>query len=383
MEVDRALWMMYKTQYSMDAEAIAPTSSVSMLDMNRVRPWLGGLRRALPLGEVGVILPLAVSVAFFYALNPAFLSGQDLRAILGAVSFVGIIGVGQTLLLVGGEFDLSVGSVAGFSAIVSAWLMTKGQLPVAPALLAGVLSGGLLGLVNGLIVVRIGIPAFITTLGMLYIAQGLNYLIDDGYPIYPLPPVISQLGQPIPVLGVGLSLALFVILAVAGEVFLRRTTYGRNLYAIGGNQEVARLVGINVARYKLACFVLVGMLAAVAGILVMADVESGTPTVGQDWALVVIAGVVIGGVSLFGGVGSVVGGALGMVLLQVVQSGLVVIGVSPHWQVVSVGGIMIVAVGLDLVRRRLTGRRLFAARVIPERQTRTRAQPTDLGGESK
>lgn len=367
----------------MEATSITRSASVSMQGMNGVRPWIGRAMRALPLGELSVVSPLAVAVALFYVLNPAFLSGQDVRAILGAVSFVGIIGVGQTLLLVGGEFDLSVGSVAGLSAIVSAWLMTTGHLAVAPALFAGVLSGGLLGLVNGLIVVRVGIPAFITTLGMLYIAQGLNYLIDDGYPIYPLPAVISQLGQPIPVLGVGLSLALFVGLAVAGELFLRRTTFGRNLYAIGGNKEVARLVGIDVARYKIACFVLVGMLSAVAGILVMATVESGTPTVGEDWALVVIAGVVIGGVSLFGGVGTVVGGALGMVLLQVVQSGLVVIGVSPHWQVVSVGGIMIIAVGLDIVRRRLTGRRLFAGWVFPRRRSRTSAQATDLGGESK
>jgi ribose transport system permease protein len=313
-----------------------------------------GATRVFASSEAGIVIAVLALVGIFYLINPAFLNDSNIRAMLGAMSFVGIIGVGQTLLLVAGEFDLSVGSVAGLSAIVAGTAMTKGHLPVAVGLIGGLLLGGLLGLVNGTIVVRIGIPAFVTTLGMLYAAQGITYLVTDGYPVYPLPKVIGEIGQFDGFFGFGWSVLILVILVAVGDFFLRRTTYGRNLYATGGNKEVARLVGINTDLYKIACFVLTGALSAVAGMLVMSYIGSGTPTIGGDWTLIVIAGVVIGGVSLFGGVGTVVAGAIGMLLLQVVQSGLVVSDVSPHWQVVAVGVIMVLAVGVDLVRRRLS-----------------------------
>ena len=133
---------------------------------------------------------------------------------------------------------------------------------------------------------------------------------------------------------------------------LRRTVLGRNMYATGGNPEVARLVGINTDLYKIGAFVLIGMLAAIAGMFVMADLASGTTSIGSGWELTVIAGVVVGGVSLFGGAGTLAGGIVGVLLLQVVTSGLVVIGVSSNWQQIAVGVIMVLAVGLDIVRRR-------------------------------
>jgi ribose transport system permease protein len=313
-----------------------------------------GALRVFASSEAGIVIAVLALVAIFYLINPAFLNSSNIRAMLGAMSFVGIIGVGQTLLLVAGEFDLSVGSVAGLCAVFAGTVMTKGHLPVAVGLTGGLVLGGLLGLVNGTVVVKIGIPAFVTTLGMLYAAQGVTYLITDGYPVYPLPKVIGDIGQFDGFFGFGWSSLILIVLVLVGDLFLRRTTFGRNLYATGGNKEVARLVGINTDVYKISCFVLTGALSALAGMLVMAYVGSGTPTIGGDWTLIVIAGVVIGGVSLFGGVGTVVAGAIGMLLLQVVQSGLVVSDVSPHWQVVAVGVIMVLAVGVDLVRRRLS-----------------------------
>jgi ribose transport system permease protein len=312
------------------------------------------VRRALAISEAGVIVSLVALVVVFYLLEPAFLSGTNIRSMLSAISFVGIIAVGQTLLLVAGEFDLSVGSVAGLSAIVSAWLMTKGGLPVPLGLLGGVATGALVGLINGVLVVGIGIPAFIATLGTLYAAQGFKYVITNGYPIYPLPGVIGRIGSADVLFGLGWSFVILVVLAIVGDLVLRRTTVGRNLYATGGNEEVARLVGIGTARYKVICFMVVGMLSAVAGMLVLADGASGTPGIGEGWELTVIAGVVIGGVSLFGGVGTVAAGIIGMLLLQVVQSGLVVVGVNPNWQTVAVGLIMVLAVGVDIARRRVS-----------------------------
>ncbi len=310
------------------------------------------LTRLVAVGEVGVLLALVVIVAFFFVLEPAFLSERNIRAILRVVSFVGIIAIGQTLLLVCGEFDLSVGAVAGLSAVVSAKLMTALALPVPIALLGGVAVGGLVGLVNGLAVVRLRIPAFIQTLGMPFIGQGLIQVVTNGYPVYPLPKVIGEIGMAGFVFGLGWSFVFFVVAAVSADFVLRRTVLGRNMYATGGNPEVARLVGIDTARMKIGAFVTVGMLAAVAGMFVMADLSSGTTSIGSGWELTVIAGVVVGGVSLFGGAGTMAGGLIGILLLQVVTSGLVVIGVNANWQQIAVGLIMVIAVGLDVLRRR-------------------------------
>lgn len=307
--------------------------------------------RLLTGGEVGVIAALALLTAFFYALEPAFMSPRNIRAILNVVSFVGIIAIGQTILLVAGEFDLSVGSVAGLSAVVAAKLMTALALPVPIALLGGLGTGIFLGLVNGLIVVKLGIPAFIQTLGVLFVGQGLIQVVTNGYPVYPLPASITAIGRANLGFGLGLSFAFFIVAVFVADFILRKTVVGRNMYATGGNKEVARLVGINTARYKIAAFATVGGLAAVAGMFVMADMSTATTTIGSGWELVVIAGVVVGGVSLFGGAGSVIGGVIGILLLKVVQSGLVIIGISSNWQQIAVGVIMVLAVGLDILRR--------------------------------
>ncbi|MDQ0473980.1 ABC transporter permease [Labrys wisconsinensis] len=310
------------------------------------------LARLVAVGEVGVLLALVAVVAFFFLLEPAFLSERNIRAILRVVSFIGIIAIGQTILLVNGEFDLSVGAVAGLSAVCSAKLMTALALPVPLAIVGGLAVGGLVGLVNGLVVVRLRIPAFIQTLGMLFIGQGLIQVVTNGYPVYPLPPVIGAIGYADIVFGLGWSFVFFIVAAVVADVVLRRTVLGRNMYATGGNPEVARLVGIDTARYKIGAFVAIGMLAATAGMFVMADLASGTTSIGSGWELNVIAGVVVGGVSLFGGAGTMAGGLIGVLLLQVVTSGLVVIGVNANWQQIAVGVIMVLAVGLDILRRR-------------------------------
>jgi ribose transport system permease protein len=306
----------------------------------------------IAVGELGVIAALLLLTAFFYALEPAFLSARNIRAILQVVSFVGIIAIGQTLLLINGEFDLSVGSIAGLSAVCAAKLMTAAALPVPVALLGGLAVGAGAGLVNGLVVVKLRIPAFIQTLGMLFIGQGLIQVVTNGAPGYPLPPVVSQIGQMHLVFGLGWSFVFFVAAALVADFVLRRTVLGRNMYATGGNPEVARLVGIDTDRYKIGAFVTIGALAAIAGMFVMADLASGTTSIGSGWELAVIAGVVVGGVSLFGGAGTLAGGIVGVLLLQVVASGLVVIGVSSNWQQIAVGSIMVLAVGLDIARRR-------------------------------
>ena len=314
-------------------------------------PMPGILRKALTVPEIGILAPLIAFTLLFDSLNPRFLSASSVEALLRGLAFVGVIGVGMTFLMVVGELDLSVGSVAGLCAIVAAWLMEKAGWNVAESLIAGLCLGAVVGLINGLIAVKIGIPAFITTLGMLYIARGFNYLICSGYPIYPLPHVVNSFGEANPI-GLSWSFLILVGIVLLGDFVLRRTTFGRMIYATGGNREVARISGINTSAVKIGCYMLTGTLAALGGILTMASLNVGQPDIGQGWELDVIASVVIGGVSLFGGVGTVVGSFIGLLVMQVVSTGLVMTGVRSHWQTVAVGSIMIVAVGMDLLRRR-------------------------------
>ena len=308
------------------------------------------LRSLLLIPEIGILIPLTVLTIGFSIINPALLRPESIGAMLRGLAFVGIISIGQTLLMVSGELDLSVGSVSGLCAIISAWLMTHG-VSVPCAVIGGLAAGAVIGFINGLLTVGVGLPAFIATLGMLYVTRGLDYLISGGIPIYPLPPALASMEKLAPT-GISWALLIFVFLAIVGEFGLRKTTFGRALYATGGNPEVARLAGISTNRIKIACYVLSGTLAALAGFLQTAQFNVGQPEMGTGAELEVIAGVVIGGVSLFGGVGTILGTVLGLLLMQIVKNGLVHSHVNSHWQTIAVGVTMMAAVSVDLLRRR-------------------------------
>jgi ribose transport system permease protein len=309
------------------------------------------IRRLLAIQEVGVLLPLVGFVVVFYLINPTFLKPDNIAAMLRAMSFIGVIAMGQTFLLISGAFDLSVGSVAGLAAIVCSGMMVNYHWSVPAAILAGLAVGAIAGLVNSFVVLKLGVPAFIGTLGMLNVARGIAYLISKGYTIYPLPEVVNDFGTAEP-FNTSWSFVIFVIMAIIAGIVLSRTAYGRKLYAVGGNAEVARLAGISPARIQTSAFVLTGMCAALGGMLLMARVVTGSPTTGLGWEMNVIAGVVIGGVSLFGGSGSIPGAVIGLLIMQVVTNGLVVVKVDPYWQTVAIGVIMIAAVAIDVLRRK-------------------------------
>lgn len=309
------------------------------------------LRKLLAVPETGIILPLILFSTVFLCIDHSFLNPNSVAAMLRGIAFVGIIAIAQTWLMVSGEIDLSVGSVAGLCAVVAAWLMKEAGCPIVVGLLGGLAVGAAAGFVNGMVAIRLGIPGFIATLGMLYIARGLNYLLCKGYPIYPIPEQLKAFGKAEP-FGASWAFVIFVSLVLVADFCLRKTVFGRKVLATGGNPEVARIAGINTSRVKISCYTFTGMMAAAAGMLLMAQLNVGQPEIGTGWELDVIASVVIGGVSLFGGVGTVAGTFLGLLIMQVVRSGLVVTGVNTHWQTVAVGVIMIVAVGVDLLRRR-------------------------------
>ena len=308
-------------------------------------------RRIFAVPEVGVLIPLIGFILLFYFINPVFLKPDNIAAMVRAMSFIGVIAMGQTFLMISGAFDLSVGNVAGLGAIVCSALMVRLHWSI-PAAVFGTLGvGALVGLVNSFVVLKLGVPAFIATLGMYNIARGISYLISKGYTIYPLPEWVNKFGTAEP-LNTSWSFIIFVIMAVIFAFVLMKTSYGRKLYAVGGNPEVARLAGISPAKIQLSGFVLTSMCATLSGMLLMARIVTGTPTIGAGWELNVIAGVVIGGVSLFGGAGSILGAVIGLLIMSVVNNGLVVIKLDPYWQTVAIGVIMIVAVAIDILRRR-------------------------------
>lgn len=305
-------------------------------------------RLLLRLGIVGALL---LFVVLFSLTSSDFLSPGNIAIILVGVPFTGIVAVGETLLITAGEFDLSVGSVAGLSAFTAAWVMSRSGVPTLAGLLAGVGVGALAGFINAALVLRLRVPSFITTLAMLYIAAGLTTLISHGESIFPLPASVSRFGADSP-LGLSWPFFVFIGVASAGVALTRRTVFGRSLFAIGGNPEVATIAGLHTRRLKTVVFVMVGVLAATAGMLQMSVAGSGDPTIGNGWELTVIAAVVIGGTNLFGGYGTVAGTVVGILLLQVVANGLVGIGLALYWQTFAVGAIMITAVGFNLLRQR-------------------------------
>lgn len=305
-----------------------------------------GALAAVP--EMKRVVVLVVIVAVFAYLNPAFLRLGSIAAIVQAMAFVGIVAVGQTLLIIAGEFDLSVGSTACLSSIVAALLMTQQGLDPVLSMVIGLASGGLVGLVNATLVLRIRIPSFIATIAMLGIARGLAVWICGARPVHDLP--LAQLSNLDTV--VSFSVVVLLVLIVGGHFLVGWTNFGRIICATGGNAEAARIAGVKTQGVKAILFVTSGMLAGLSGILSIIHFGSSTITTGSGWELSAVAAVVVGGTSLFGGGGTLIGTLIGLAILQTITSGLVVVHIDPWWQTVVIGLIMLGSVSVDSVRRR-------------------------------
>ncbi|MFE9116352.1 substrate-binding domain-containing protein [Streptomyces sp. NPDC007172] len=307
-----------------------------------------GLRRLLL--DNGALSALVVLVAALALLSGDFLTTQNLLNVGVQAAVTAILAFGVTFVIVSAGIDLSVGSVAALSATVLAWSATSEGVPVWLAALLAVATGLACGLVNGVLVSYGKLPPFIATLAMLSVGRGLSLVISQGSPIA-FPASVSHLGDtlggrlPVPVLvmiGAGLLTALI----------LSRTYLGRSMYAIGGNEEAARLSGLRVKRQKLAIYALSGLFAAVAGIVLASRLSSAQPQAAQGYELDAIAAVVIGGASLSGGVGKASGTLIGALILAVLRNGLNLLSVSAFWQQVVIGVVIALAVLLDTLRRK-------------------------------
>lgn len=299
--------------------------------------------------ELKRLLVLVVIVAVFTFMNPAFIRVGSLTAIVQAMAFAGIVAVGQTLLIIAGEFDLSVGSTACLASIVAAMLMTQGNMDPILSMVIGLLVGGLIGLVNATLVLRARIPSFIATIAMLGIARGLAVWLCGAKPIrLPMLQQFSDLDKI-----VSFSVVVLLVLVLGGHFLIGRTSFGRLMCATGGNAEAARIAGVKTLRMKGILFVASGLLAGLSGILAIIHFGSSTITTGSGWELSAVAAVVVGGTSLFGGGGTVIGTLIGLAILQTITSGLVVVHIDPWWQTVVIGVLMLASVGIDSVRRRV------------------------------
>ncbi|MEU3554947.1 ABC transporter permease/substrate-binding protein [Streptomyces fragilis] len=308
----------------------------------------GGLRRILL--DNGALTALIVLVVAMSALSGDFLTADNLLNIGVQAAVTAILAFGVTFVIVSAGIDLSVGSVAALSATVLAWSATSEGVPVWIAVLLAVATGLACGFVNGVLISYGKLPPFIATLAMLSIARGLSLVISQGSPI-PFPESVAHLGDtlggwlPVPVL-------VMVVLGLITALILGRTYIGRSMYAIGGNEEAARLSGLKVKKQKLAIYALSGLFAAAAGIVLASRLSSAQPQAAQGYELDAIAAVVIGGASLAGGVGKASGTLIGALILAVLRNGLNLLSVSAFWQQVVIGVVIALAVLLDTVRRK-------------------------------
>ncbi|NLU66454.1 ABC transporter permease [Streptomyces sp. HNM0574] len=302
------------------------------------------------LAENGALSALVVLVAVLAVMSPDFLGTQNLLNVGVQAAVTAVLAFGVTFVIVAGGIDLSVGSVAALAAIMLGWMSTEQGLPVWLSVLLALATGVACGLVNGGLVAYGKLPPFIATLAMLSVGRGLALVMSEGSPIT-LPDSVASLGEtlggwlPVPVL-------VMVAMGVVTAVVLTRTFSGRAMYAIGGNEEAARLSGIRTGRQKLVVYALSGGFAAVAGIVLASRLASAQPQAAAGYELDAIAAVVIGGASLSGGVGKASGTLVGALILAVLRNGLNLLNVSAFWQQVVIGAVIALAVLIDTLRRR-------------------------------
>jgi ribose transport system permease protein len=304
------------------------------------------------IGVQGPLIGLVALCVVFSFATSAFLSFRNLLNVLDQVTVLGILSVGMTAVIILGGIDLSVGSVLAFSMMIMGWLSHDMNLPLSVAAVLALLIGALCGWVNGLLVTRAKLPAFIATLSMMTIARGLANIITDGRQIVGYPDWFDSLATLRYFGFLSLTVALAIVLVVASWIFLRYRAAGRSLYAIGGSAEVARLAGIRVRQMTTWVYIASGLLSGLAGIVLASRLDSSQPSAGLGYELDAIAAVVIGGASLSGGVGGIGGSVLGVLIIGVLHNGLNLTGVSPFIQQVIIGVVIALAVSSDTLRRR-------------------------------
>lgn len=286
--------------------------------------------------------------------NPAFFSGSNIIDLLRTATFSFVVAVPITFLMSSGGMDLSIGALTSFGGVICGMAMRAG-MPIGFSILLALLGGMLVGFINGVIIVRFEMPAFITTLGTQYAVNGLIAIITQNVPISGFSPTFKNIGQ----YRIGGILPIVVIYAliigVVGHFLLKRAKFGRSILAIGGNRETAYLAGIKVNALRISVFVATSALAALCGVLYTARFATAQPDAGTGTELTIMASVIIGGTSMYGGSGTVIGSALGCFMFATIANALIIMGISTYWQNLIFGVILLVSIFIDKARRQASG----------------------------
>jgi ribose transport system permease protein len=294
---------------------------------------------------------IMIFVVFSLA-SPNFFQFSNIVGILLATAVNGVLALGVTFVIITAGIDLSVGTVMTLSAVMTGVFITNLGLPIPFGILGGLLTGGFAGWINGTIIAKMKIPPFVSTLGMLYIAKGLALVISGLKPIYfSDTPAFSQIAMG-DIFGIPYAVLIFFGAAIIANIVLTKTILGRYTFALGSNEEATRLSGVNVHKWKTAIYALAGLYSGLAGVLIAARLNSAQPALGAGYELDAIAAVVIGGTSLSGGEGTILGTVIGAFIISVLTNGLRILSVPQEWQIVVTGGILILAVYADILRRR-------------------------------
>lgn len=290
---------------------------------------------------------------------PIFLTAANIRNVANQISVIAIIAIGMTMVIITAGIDLSVGSIIALSAVVVAWIIWQfggtgaSTTTMILAGLGGILICGGVGAFSGAMITGFRIPPFIATLAMMQVAAGVGYIISQGKPIYQLPDSFVWLGRGVdPIFHIPIAVILMLVLYIVAHLVMSRTTYGRYIYAVGGNIEAARLSGIRVNRILFSVYTICGMLAGLGGVVMASQLKSGAPTYGLTYELYVIAAVVVGGTSLMGGEGRILGTLIGAFIIAVIQNGMNLVNVESYTQKVVLGLVILAAVLIDRLKQR-------------------------------
>jgi len=317
---------------------------------------LTGERLGEVLRKYAIIFILLGLVVVLSIASPSFLQPQNLINVVRQISVIGLLAIGVTVVIISTGIDLSLGSVLALASVVAAsfaqapdWArpMYPGlQLPVLLSFGAGIAVGALCGLINGALIAGFRIPPFIATLGMMTAARGVALIYSNGRPISGLTDEFNYIGQG-SVIGIPIPIIVLAVVAIAAHLMLHNTRFGRHVYALGGNEQAARVSGLNLTRIKILIYVFAGALAGLGGLVLSARIGSGQPTLGQGAELDAIAAAVIGGTSFAGGIGTIWGTLVGALIIGVINNGLDLLNVSPFSQQVVKGVIIVIAIIID------------------------------------
>ncbi len=302
--------------------------------------------------EFAISVALIVMIGVFSLFNPIYLKTSNLLDVVEQSTINGLLAIGITFAIITAGIDLSVGSTFAVVVVSVGMLVTSGVPPVA-GFLAGIIIGFLLGAVNGILITRMKLQPFIATLGMMSVYRGVAYVMTGGWPVLSIPRTFRNLTDGDLVFDIPVSVLILFVFAFFGHILLKRTRFGTYLYAIGGNEEATRLSGVDVDRVKVFAYAICGVGAALSGMVLLGRLGSGEPTAGVTYELQAIAAAAVGGASLAGGKGTMLGTLLGALLLSALRVGLIVMGMDSFWQYIATGLVIVVAAYFEVIQRRI------------------------------